>query len=852
MISTAFFVFDSPFLRGDTEGVVTGIAMTQITPEKSRNDVETAQSSSFGDFQVVEVERLDAEVKEAQKVAEENPDDDRMKKYVTIAEKKKELFLSEHDNTGSYKFKRFGRETRALFDSDPETGDAAMLSFEDGKIEIAEGYEGKRIVLINMGELDRFNKEGGGHAAGDEALHDAAVQIEKIVKDSVHGSASASDYEVFRYSGTEFMVSVDGMTDDAEFSAMMDALNSAEAGIPSNDGVEKVPLIANGTEFAEVVEMVNQLEIERTDGNQIEDEDDANREIVGVMRSLADAQMDIHKFIRRAERIQEKLVAAGDDPEQLEEVSKYFENYMGKVFKGTGLETLDDFRPESLTADALEKKATEVYQEKRGITHEKENLRDEIVQKVLDARRAATIILDTENFTAEFAAEREAGGGGIANIPEMTEGQREVQRMKDEATEIRATGDPEEAMIAELDAQIEDARRDRGTGLLERGEYYKQLEQHFEESAEQKTEKSVLFIDMGFLKYFDKKGGADVGDAALKMGAELMKNAFKGVNDAEGNLIDGTTTSGEVFRYGGDEFTVIIDGGTEEVERYKQILELLKQEEGKIPTGKQGTDEGYHPTELVFNYGSADTKLVDELMGSFIETGVYSEEDLKDPARVKNIKAELMTLVADKGIEQEKAVGRFMMLIEAKQNEEYKKTQVRKEQIDNMVTFSFKAIFSEKGGVDFLERKLVESEKYFEEGMKDLEYLKKLEAGKDPERLKEIKAEQEKKIRAEVEKMIRAEVETWVREQIKDRALEEKKHTELKDQLAEVHVRVWSAERKIRHLETALEEKTEENEHLIAQLERMRKEKEIAEKDKAEIIRLRGKVEGQRPDQEAA
>lgn len=787
--------------------------MTHITPEKPRDDAETGQSGSFGDFQVVEIEYLDAEVKEARTVAHENPGDRRMEKYVTIAEKKKELFLSEHDNTGSYKFKRFGRETRALFEEDPENGEKAMLSFEDGKIEMAEEHEGKRVVFINMGELDRFNKEGGGHAAGDAALHDAAVQIERIVKDAVHGSTTADGYEIFRYSGTEFMVSVDKMKDDAEFSAMMDALNSAEAGIPGNDGVEKVPLIANGTEFAEVLEMVNQLEIERTDGKQIENEDDASREIIGVMRSYADYRLDIDKFVRRAERIQEKLAEAGDDPEKLEEVSKYFENYMGKVFRDTGLETLDDFHPDALIADALEAKAQEIARERRGIVRARESRRDEIIRQVLEERQASTNILDSENFTAVSAAEHEVRGGGIASIPEMTEGQREVQRMKDKAAEIRATGDPEEAAIAELDAQIEDARRDQGTGLLERGEYYKQLERHFEDSAEQKAEKSVLFIDMGFLKYFDKKGGADVGDAALKMGAELMKNAFKGVRDAEGNVIEGTTTSGEVFRYGGDEFTVIIDGGPEEVERYKLVLELLKQEEGTIPTGKQGTSEGYHPTELVFNYGSADTKIVDELLESFVESGMYTEEDLKDPDRMKNIKAELMTLVADKGIEQEKAVGRFMMLIDGLRGEDYKKSEQRKEQIDNMITFSNKALFVEKGGVDFL-RKWAESED-------DIA-------------------------------TVRAEVEEWVRDRVKGRAVEERKHTELKDQLAEVHVRVWSAERKIQRLETALEEKTEQNEHLVAQLEIMRKEKKIAEKDKAEIIRLRGKVEEQRPDQEAA
>ncbi|MFC1702881.1 hypothetical protein ACFLZO_00250 [Patescibacteria group bacterium] len=138
---------------------------------------------------------------------------------------------------------------------------------------------------------------------------------------------------------------------------------------------------------------------------------------------------------------------------------------------------------------------------------------------------------------------------------------------------------------------------------------------------------------------------------------------------------------------------------------------------------------------------------------------------------------------------------------------------MRKEQIDNMIIFSNKALFAEKGGADLLE--------------------KWAESGDDKE-------------------TIRAEIEDWVRRQIKERAIEEKKHTELKDQLAEVHVRVWSADRKIHTLEKALEEKTGENEGLIAELALMRKEKEIAEKDKAEIIRLRGEVAGQQEDQQEA
>lgn len=764
---------------------------------------ESRPRGEYGDFQVAELERLEDEIEEAERVLKEDPEDEQMPRYLELAEKKRELFLSEHDNTGSYKFKRFGREVGVMFEDNPDEGEAATLELKDGRIETKEGFEGKRLMFVNMGELDRFNKEGGGHAAGDAALRDAAVNVERIVQETI-GESGAS-YELFRYSGTEFMLSVDGM-DEETFAGLMREVNDAQAGIPGNEGVEKVPLIATGVELAGVIDMVNQLELEREDGKNIDSEQDAAREIVGVAKALADHQLEVEKFVRRAERVQEKLRSAGDDSDALKDVGTFYDNYMGKMFKGTGLETLDDLRPENLSADALREKAEAVAREKRGIEEARNSRRDEIIASVLKERKQSLLTMDTENFASDFAKER-ADASKLATIPEMTEGQMLVQRMKETAEKAGEEGSLER-QLGMIDAQIEDAKRDRGTGLLERGEYYKQLEAKIAEAKKDGREVSAVFIDMGFLKYFDKKGGADVGDAALKKGAELMSEALKGVEGVEGSA-----TEGEVFRYGGDEFTVIIDGGPAEVEKYKQVLEVLKERAGRIPTGKHGEADGYHPTELVFNYGNADIEMLDRVFETMKEAGAYTEEDLADEAQVANVKAELMTLIADKGVEHEKAAGRFEMLIRGLRDPAYGTDAARKEQIDNMVTFSAKAIFAEKNGKEMLEGWAA--------------------SGLSMEEL-------------------RPKIEKWVEARVEERVEKEKDHAELRDRVVEVHAKLTAAEQQVQELTAQIEAAAEENQELRDRLAAAERQRKMAEDEKRAIIEARGKLDSAPPQERAA
>ncbi|TAN34744.1 diguanylate cyclase, partial [Patescibacteria group bacterium] len=272
-------------------------------------------------------------------------------------------------------------------------------------------------------------------------------------------------------------------------------------------------------------------------------------------------------------------------------------------------------------------------------------------------------------------------------MPERTRGQSVVDGFDERIRTAEALGDAQDVELARLDRQIESARRDGGTGLLERAVHYENLEQAFKEG----KEVQMVFVDMGFLRYFDNKGGADVGNDALKVAADLMEEA-----------IEKSGVEGKAFRYGGDEFTVQIDGGDAEVAKFQQKLAELRAESGAIPTGKRGTADGYHPTELVFNYGGADMETAEAVFSDLQKAGKFADADLEDQGWVANKKAEIMTIIADKSIEEQKAIGRFQMLVEAKNDSAYDTDPARKVQVDNLVAFSNKALFAEKGGGDFL------------------------------------------------------------------------------------------------------------------------------------------------------
>ncbi|MEY4744460.1 MAG: Diguanylate cyclase, domain, partial [Candidatus Parcubacteria bacterium] len=718
-------------------------------------------SSRRGDFGISaakELETLEGSVAELRAEAAADPEKG---KELAVAEKRLELFLNEHDNAGAFKFKRFGREMTALFEDGPDKPKAVEFDAETGKMTLAESERDRRVMFVNMGELDRINKEGGGHAAGDAALKETVKAIERIVQEKIGGKqGKESSYSMLRYRGNEFMVSFDGISKE-DFEEVMRSVRDAQ---PRVEGVEEpAPLVADGFDFQEAIDIVNQLQLELGPDERIDPKDPAGaaREFIEVMRRRADYSLDVDKFVSRVGRVQDKVREGGVDGAR-----PFFDNYMKKMFQGTELQDLSKF--EDLSEDAVERMAFEYASKSLSSAKSLEDARRAIIDSRLkEIRGEEAKAPAAERPLAGFSADVK-----LAEVPERTRGQKVIDDREQDAKRLEQEGSPADAEMARLDAQIETARRDKGTGLLERGVHYENLEKAFKEGKEMQ----MVFVDMGFLRYFDNKGGPEVGDAALKVAADLMEEA-----------IEKSGVEGKAFRYGGDEFTVQIDGGPDQVAKFQQTLATLREQAGAIPTGKRGSEDGYYPTGLVFNYGVSDNAMAEDVFKSLVEAGKFGAAEAGDPDFTANAKAEIMTVIADKAIEEEKAVNRFLMLIDGLRDPKYAADPAKKTQVDNLIAFSNKALFAEAGGGTFL-RSLAES-------------------GKDGEAM-------------------RKEIESWVAERIKENHEKEGQKADLLSQLVEVHGKIRYYERALSEARHETAETKQRNEKLVAELAKAQAERQ--------------------------
>ncbi len=610
------------------------------------------EDKRFGVSGADEFVRLRDELRTTRQAFSERSDDTALRDAFWIAEKKLRLFRSEHDAAGAFKFKKFGRETAALA--------AKGIS--------AEQAADRRLLFVNMGELDRFNKEGGGHEAGDAALRETVRTIERAIREA--GGKDAPSYKVFRYSGNEYVVSFDDVSESKADEIRL----RIESSRPMVSGVrEGAPLTSVRVDLSEALSIVRAEEA----GLGMEfDADDLSRELVGAVRRLADWSLENEKLVTRAERVAAKL----DDPD----AEAFFENYMKKSFAETELSSVDAFRsllasagPENFRA-TVERVAFERARRRFVGDRSFDGIVRDIVATRVEARRAEMRELNSAEPGVRSVSSADVR---LADVPTLTIGQRALENARLAYESARKGGSERGAEVARLDWEIERARRDAGTGLLERGEYYERLEARI-----QKGENlSVVFVDMGFLKYFDQKGGVDVGDAALRTAADAMEKAL-GVAGVRG----------EVYRYGGDEFTIAIDGDAEAARAVIRAIARSRHDAGRIPSGPLSRRE-YAPTKLVFNYGYADRPLVDAVWDDMVRAGAVSSDVLSNPSEVANRKAEILTAAADVSLEESKSVNRLMLLINEMRDSSYQ-DPARRQQVESLIDHSKKSVFAERGG----------------------------------------------------------------------------------------------------------------------------------------------------------
>ncbi|MEK7516593.1 MAG: diguanylate cyclase [Patescibacteria group bacterium] len=648
--------------------------LKKIEPEESAPEVETALAHG-GSKAATEIARLTAELGRVAAALERGePEVEAIDRE--ILERRLELALYEVDNTGALVPERFGKDlARAIEMRD--------LEMRKGKVMGGRADAEQAFLFVAMGELDRVNAEGG-HAAGDRALQETVRVIEAAVQKHLRAELAREGvpeaemaekllgrHDIYRKGGNEFAVSISGISAETRTAIATEIAANRPEVIPGKD---PVPLAAVEMSFAEVIGLANRVQKELADRDrelQMISEEDMPRELIGILQAAATADLEVRKFLARAERLTEKVQRGDADTEE------FYRRYLAKGFAGTAFERLDEIQkalqedPESVRRLAREE-AERLLGEQLGRERAESNLQRQVILTKSAERWMRGGLPELETIRRAPAALPEypiAEGAGVRAL-----------REKREATELAPAG--KERELAALEEMIERAKRDGLTGLRSRREYYREQQERVRAG----REGGAIFIDMAFLKYFDREGGAETGNLAIKKVGEILEQAV---------LIAGV--AGASFRYGGDEFTVQFEGGEAEGKKILDAIERLRAEAPPLPASSRAT-ERYRPEMLQFNYGLALDSDADAVLAKLVEAGRYRREDFAaEPSLEAKVRAEIVTLLADAGVEWQKATNRILFLAERMGSEAYARDPAERKTVDTLVQYSEKAIFGSRG-----------------------------------------------------------------------------------------------------------------------------------------------------------
>ncbi len=616
------------------------------------------------------VESLQRQVAHAESSGASADEQKSLRQALEVAQLDHESFVWDHDTTGALKGERFGQQMRSLLD-----GELRLGRNEKGEAVCQEGDPSKtHVMLVNMGELDRLN-DAGEHSLGDRALEKVVQQILSDVESSKTADDAEATVQMYRVASNDFQVVLQHASPEmaariskAIAEKTLDVSEFLHAGQKDH-----APLTVASFSLDEALATYNKLPQKKLSlGTERESE---ATDLITIIREKAQTISDYEKTTSRLDRLIADVVAAGDDAAKRDAVGQVYEKYLkkslGELFSRPGEMGAMDFS--TLVERSRQRGAfdqdTSAWKQEVHASARKEALQQLSSRLSTDRRKAQIVAEDAEkefhkrlsmgnvspgvefptsspeSAPRVFPASSQIEIQGFAdrlNDLGQTSGERQLALLKQEVD--RCVPGSVEADIASKKLEIETKKRDRLTGLSGRGVYYMNLESRMREN----TPTSVVAVDMAFLKYFDRDGGAETGNLAIKSAARIMDAVMRRMKDRFPEL-----TSCEAYRTGGDEFMMMMDSGDPAVaEEATRLVRQMALEIGSIPSEGGGSGR-YRPTELQFNFGqlSLEVPKID-----LEKRGL----DSADP----RLMADSATRRADEGIGTDKAVSRLVFLIE--------------------------------------------------------------------------------------------------------------------------------------------------------------------------------------------
>jgi len=597
-------------------------------------------------------------------------------KQSEIARRRIELFDAQHDNTGSWKGEYFGRD---MGDDLRERG------FEldaDGVLPVNEEDKQTHYMLVNMGELDRVNALGD-HASGDRALEETTngirLRLGKVLDES--------QYEVYRYAGNDFSVRLKKV--DREMAEQLTRALCGSVDITKAlNTQDHAPIEASLASQSDMVDIINKLAPNEREA-LISDERPEGVAIT-VMKELLQQQNDRQKIESRMRRMQEIIEKEPDKASDF--YDKYQKKILGELFR-EGNEKTPDFKTflTRFTATNSEARSRLAMEEARRQHAGRRESQQGINLALLElAAKEKLEGLELKDVKPRIIIPLEAQQEKRFEPPKPTRGFVLIEEKRAIYEKLKQAGaEPEDTELAQLDYEIERANRDRMTGLAERGRMFHALESGLEQG---KTISSI-YIDMAFLKYFDKEGNGETGNVAIKKAAELLDGIAA---DASKKGIQV-----EVYRVGGDEFAFSVIGG--DAEAVSDVLEMIRDRELNAPAISLQGDKAlgdYYKQKLHINFGTFGPMNQIDIKEYLKKNNIPIDAEPGSPEERNKI-AEYAIRIADKQLEIQKGENRIRLLIEKINDAKNKK--ISEDEYHQLLKYSQKAIFG-KAGEEFIDQ----------------------------------------------------------------------------------------------------------------------------------------------------
>lgn len=614
-----------------------------------------------------------------------------------IAQKRIELFTAQHDNTGVWKGDYFGRDLRKAFD------DRGLESGPDGTIPSSAEDASTHFILVNMGELDRINSQGD-HTSGDKALEATARAIEARISArlaEVMGPQTdiSKFYDIYRTAGNDFSVRLKNVPAALahEVTVLLSGSVDLSQAVP---GQEAAPTEASMISQSEIISVLNSLAPEERSSFSKLKEGERSGVAISAVKEFLQQQNDIQKVETRFNRLAEKIRSGAPD------AADFYDKFQKKALEGllkhegdptvlpfsTVTERLRELGALDDSEGWRESRTRLAKQEARRQASDRRRAARDLDKTVVDAaaKRRLEIPLAQDEVTS--AALKEDGTPGFVP-PQDTRGAVRIKELE-AIYNTEKQKSPEDAELAELNLEIEKANRDTMTGLNGRGRLFKQLETGLAAGKAITT----MYIDMAFLKYFDKEGGGETGNIAIRKAAEMLDGVAL---DLQKQLIEETGDKDlvvDAYRIGGDEFSLAVTGGgADTAARLSRLLREREKAGGAIPLQGKKAAGAFYSQKLSFNFGTMGPLTESAMRDLLTQNGIPLKPE-SDPKAREEL-AEYALKFADKQLEYQKGFNRILLLVNEKLNGELSGDMGKFEQLQK---YSEKALFGDEG------KKLVE------------------------------------------------------------------------------------------------------------------------------------------------